>query len=78
MTWEYAGKERNMVSIHVTPTQGTILELLQKVEQIGHKVLIDYFSSPKPSTICTRETSVAVVLLTTKRRCHLTSVLTPD
>jgi hypothetical protein len=45
----YAGKDRNMVTIHVTPIQGTVLELFQKVTQIGHNILIYYFGSPKSS-----------------------------
>jgi hypothetical protein len=33
---------------NITPTHGTVLELIQKVEQAGHRIFIsNYFTTPK-------------------------------
>jgi hypothetical protein len=43
----YLGKQRNVASTDVTPTHGTVLELVWKVG-VGHKIFMDnYFTLPK-------------------------------
>jgi hypothetical protein len=41
----YLGKQRKVASTEVTPTHGTVLELVLKVEGAGHKKFMDnYFT----------------------------------
>jgi hypothetical protein len=42
------GKTRIVTSTGVTATHGTVFELVQKVEVVGHKIFMDsYFTSPE-------------------------------
>ncbi|PSN52550.1 PiggyBac transposable element-derived protein 4 [Blattella germanica] len=44
----YLGKQRNNADTDITPTHGTVLELIHKIEGKGHKIFMDnYFTSPK-------------------------------
>jgi hypothetical protein len=44
----YLGKQANVSSADVTPTLGTLLELVWKVKGVGQKIFMDsYFTSPK-------------------------------
>jgi hypothetical protein len=50
----YLGKARNMASTGVTHTDRTVLELVWKVEGVGHKIFMDnYFTSLKLSMMYT-------------------------
>jgi hypothetical protein len=44
----YLGKQKNYAaSTDITPTHGTVLELVRKVQEVGHKIYMDnYFTSP--------------------------------
>jgi hypothetical protein len=42
----YLGKQRNVSSMDVTPTHETILELFREVEEVGHKISMDYYFTP--------------------------------
>jgi hypothetical protein len=45
----YLGKQKNNADTDITPTHGTVLELVRKVEGAGHKIFTDnYITSPKP------------------------------
>jgi hypothetical protein len=45
----YLGKQKSYAaSTDITPTHGTVLELVRKVQEVGHKIFMDnYFMSPK-------------------------------
>ena len=44
----YLGKQRNNADTDITPTHGTVLELVHKIQGKGHKLFMDnYFTSPK-------------------------------
>lgn len=44
----YLGKQKNNADTGITPTHGSMLELVHKVEGVGHKIFMDnYFTSPK-------------------------------
>jgi hypothetical protein len=43
----YLGKQKKNADKGITPTHGTVLELVRKVEGVGHKIFMDnYFTSP--------------------------------
>jgi hypothetical protein len=70
-TWVCTCEKRNVASTALTPTHGTVLELLCKVEGVGHKIFMDnYF------TLLKLFSDLHVVqFITTGRRCHLISSL---
>jgi hypothetical protein len=44
----YLGKQKNNTDTDIRPTHGTVLELVRKVEGVGHKIFMDNdFTSPK-------------------------------
>jgi hypothetical protein len=48
----YLGKQSNVANADVTPTHGTILELVQEREGIGHKIFVDnHFTHQNSSVI---------------------------
>jgi hypothetical protein len=53
----YHGKQCANAAENVTPTHGTVLKLVRKVEGVGHKLFMDtYFSSPQLfSDLCSRK-----------------------
>ena len=43
----YLGKQRHLATQEISATHGTVLELIRRVEGLGHKLYMDsYFSSP--------------------------------
>ncbi|PNF24209.1 hypothetical protein B7P43_G15857 [Cryptotermes secundus] len=43
----YLGKQRQLVTEEITSTHGIVLQLIRRVEGLGHKIYMDnYFSSP--------------------------------
>jgi hypothetical protein len=43
----YLGKQRQHATAQITATHGTVLQVIRRVEGLGHKVLMDnYFTSP--------------------------------
>jgi hypothetical protein len=70
-------KQRNMTCTDVTPTHGMILELVQEVEGVGHKMFMDnYFISPKLfSDLHHKKINACSTVHDNSRKCHLSSVL---
>jgi hypothetical protein len=47
MTCVYLGKQRQLATAEITATHGTVLQVIGRVEGLGHKVVMDnYFTSP--------------------------------
>jgi len=45
----YLGKKRQHTTAQITATHGTVLQVIQRDEGLGHKIFIDnYFTSPAP------------------------------
>ena len=43
----YLGKQRQHATAEITATHGTVLQLIRRVEGLGHKIFMDnYFTSP--------------------------------
>jgi hypothetical protein len=43
----YLGKQRQLATEEISSTRGIVLQLIQRVEGLGHKIYMDnYFSSP--------------------------------
>jgi hypothetical protein len=43
----YLGKQWQHATAQITATHGTVLQLVRKVEGLGHKIFMDnYFTSP--------------------------------
>jgi hypothetical protein len=43
----YLGKQRQHATAHITATHRTVLQVIQRVEGLGHKIFMDnYFTSP--------------------------------
>jgi hypothetical protein len=73
----YLVKQRNMASTDIRPTQGAVLELVQEVEGVEHKIFMDsHFTSLKLlSDVHRRKIMHSVQFVTTGRRCHQTRSL---
>jgi hypothetical protein len=43
----YLGKQRQHATTQITPTHGRVLQVIRRVEGLGHKIFMDnYFTSP--------------------------------
>jgi hypothetical protein len=64
----YLGKQHQDATADVTPTHGTVLQLVRKVEDVGHKLYVDnYFISPDLfKDICKRKIAVKLFSLIEK------------
>jgi hypothetical protein len=58
--------------ILISPTHGAVLELVCKVEGVGHKIFMDnYFTSPKLFTdLLSRKISACGTVRHNRRGCH--------
>jgi hypothetical protein len=55
----YLGKQRQNATAQITATHGTVLQLVRRVEGLGHKIFMDnYFTSS--ALICSKEKSMRV------------------
>jgi outer membrane protein assembly factor BamA len=68
----YLGKQKNNADTDITPTHGTMLELVRKVEGVGHKIFMDnYFTSPKLfNDHLSRKISACRTIRHNRRGCH--------
>ena len=56
----YLGKQRQYATAQITATHGTVLQVIRRVEGLGHKIFMDnYFTSPA-LMICSNEKSMHV------------------
>jgi hypothetical protein len=57
----YFGKQRQHATAQTTATHGTVLQVVRRVEGLGHKILMDnYFTSLLCLMICSNEKSMRV------------------
>jgi hypothetical protein len=68
----YLGKQRNLANTYVTFTRGTLLELVWKVEGVGHYILWTITLAHRSFSIiyATGKSTMWYSSVTIGRRCH--------